>query len=225
MPRRVNIPFGAEDGAYLTTLRLCLWQSNHEMVDEPVQTTKDEKVLKTEYDLDMKLYNNPKMFEADIKGSSGSSSNSHNVAFVSANDTSSSNEVNNANSVSTASGFDKTKVECFNCHRRGHLVRECRAPRNQGNRNGDARYRSRDNNKKTVPVETSDALVIQDNALIVQDGLGYDWSYVAQDEPTKFSLMAYTLGSDTELGLKSVEAQLIVHQKNEVVYEEKIAVL
>ncbi|GKA13692.1 RNA-directed DNA polymerase, eukaryota, partial [Tanacetum coccineum] len=30
-------------------------------------------------------------------------------------------------------GFDKTKVECFNYHRRGHFARECRAPRNQGN--------------------------------------------------------------------------------------------
>ncbi|GKF32709.1 hypothetical protein Tco_0102507, partial [Tanacetum coccineum] len=67
-----------------------------------------------------------------------------------------------------------------------------------------------------------------DNALIVQDGLGYDWSYVAQGEPTEFALMAYTLnssGSDTELGLEFIEARLIVHQKNEVVYEEKIAVL
>nr|GEZ33863.1 ribonuclease H-like domain-containing protein [Tanacetum cinerariifolium] len=71
-------------------------------------------------------------------------------------------------------GFDKTKVECFNYHRRGHFLRECRAPRNQENRNKDARYRNRDNNKRTVPVESSDALVIQDNALIVQDGLGYD---------------------------------------------------
>ncbi|GJT17952.1 putative ribonuclease H-like domain-containing protein [Tanacetum coccineum] len=62
-------------------------------------------------------------------------------------------------------------------------------------------YRSRDNTKRTVPVETSDALVVQDNALIMQDGLGYDWS------------------------LESIEAQLVVHQKNEVVYEEKIAVL
>ncbi|GKC58108.1 ribonuclease H-like domain-containing protein [Tanacetum coccineum] len=125
-------------------------------------------------------------------------------------------------------GFDKTKVECFNCHRRGHFARECRAPRNQGNRNGDAGYRSRDNTRRTIPVETSDALVVQDNALIVQDGLGYDWSYIAQDEPTEFALMAYTSnssGSDTELGLEFVEAQLVVHQKNEVVYEEKIAVL
>ncbi|GKB65277.1 ribonuclease H-like domain-containing protein [Tanacetum coccineum] len=72
-------------------------------------------------------------------------------------------------------GFDKTKVECFNCHRRGHFARECRAPRNQGNRNRDAGYRSKENTRRTIPVETSDALVVQDNALIVQDGLGYDW--------------------------------------------------
>ncbi|GKF43485.1 ribonuclease H-like domain-containing protein, partial [Tanacetum coccineum] len=91
--------------------------------------------------------------------------------------------------------FDKTKVECFNCHRRGHFARECRATRNQGNMNGDERYRSRDNTRRIVPVETSDALVVQDNALIVQDGLRYDWSYIAQKEPTEFALMPYTSNS------------------------------
>ncbi|GJU64811.1 hypothetical protein Tco_1246646 [Tanacetum coccineum] len=52
--------------------------------------------------------------------------------------------------------------------------------------------------------------------------------YTAQDEPTEFALMAYTSNSsrsDTELGLESVEAQLVVHQKNEAIYEEKITVL
>ncbi|GJY76114.1 hypothetical protein Tco_0481230 [Tanacetum coccineum] len=211
-----------------------------------------------ELDID-DLYNNLKVFEADIKGSSRSSSNSQNVAFLSAEDTNSINEVNTTNGVSTVSNSPQLddedleqidhddleemdlkwqvamlsmRVKRFYKKTRRKLifngkepVGKVRAPRNQGNMNGDAGYRSRDNTRRTVPVETSDALVVQDNALIMQDGLGYDWSYIAQDEPTEFALMAYTSGSDTELGLESVEAQLIVHQKNEVVYEEKIAVL
>ncbi|GKD02036.1 hypothetical protein Tco_1172310 [Tanacetum coccineum] len=73
-------------------------------------------------------------------------------------------------------------LDQVNFHSGGHFARECRAPRNQGNKNGDAGYKSMENTRKTVPMETSDALVVQDNALIVQDGLGYDWSYIAQDD-------------------------------------------
>ncbi|GKE38010.1 ribonuclease H-like domain-containing protein [Tanacetum coccineum] len=59
--------------------------------------------------------------------------------------------------------FDKSKVEYYNCHKKGHFVRECRALRNQDNRNMESSRRS-------VPVE-----ITTSNALISYDGLGgYD---------------------------------------------------
>ncbi|GJR44332.1 hypothetical protein Tco_1312435 [Tanacetum coccineum] len=45
-------------------------------------------------------------------------------------------------------GFDKSKVECYNRHKRGYFARECRAPRNQENKN-------RENTRRVVPVETT----------------------------------------------------------------------
>nr|GEY30180.1 hypothetical protein [Tanacetum cinerariifolium] len=75
-------------------------------------------------------------------------------------------------------GFDKIKVECYNCHKKGHFIRECRAPREN---------RNREPVKRNVIVETTYA---QD--LVAQDGIGYDWSDQADDGPTNFSFMAYT---------------------------------
>nr|GFB83579.1 hypothetical protein [Tanacetum cinerariifolium] len=83
-------------------------------------------------------------------------------------------------------GFDKTKVEYYNCHKRGHFAKECRALRENKNREPITR---------NVIVETTDA-----NDLVAQDVLGYDWSYQAKDRPTNFSLMAYTSsGSSSSL--------------------------
>nr|GEV07491.1 kinase-interacting protein 1-like [Tanacetum cinerariifolium] len=53
-----------------------------------------------------------------------------------------------------AIGFDMSKVECYNCHRRGHFARDYRLPRDNMNK---------DTPRRTVPVEvsTSNALVSQ----------------------------------------------------------------
>nr|GEY76205.1 retrovirus-related Pol polyprotein from transposon TNT 1-94 [Tanacetum cinerariifolium]GEY76215.1 retrovirus-related Pol polyprotein from transposon TNT 1-94 [Tanacetum cinerariifolium] len=39
-------------------------------------------------------------------------------------------------------GFDKSNVECYNCHKRGHLARECRAQRNQDNKHKESSRRN-----------------------------------------------------------------------------------
>nr|GEV13728.1 retrovirus-related Pol polyprotein from transposon TNT 1-94 [Tanacetum cinerariifolium] len=168
-------------------------------------------------------YNRLKVYEANIKGSFRSSLNSQNVAFVSAESTSSTNELNAAYSVSTATSHSfqarehleqidqddleemdlKWQVECFNCHGRGHFARECRSARNSGNRSrdvGNAGYRGRDNVKRPAKEEDEKAL------------------------RKKFS-KAYIEIIGYQYGLESIEERLRVHQQNEVIYEEKIRVL
>nr|GEV87222.1 putative ribonuclease H-like domain-containing protein [Tanacetum cinerariifolium] len=89
-------------------------------------------------------------------------------------------------------GFDMSKVECYNCHRKGNFARECRSPKDT-RRTGAA-----EPHRRTDPVETSTS-----NALVSQcDGIGsYDWSYQAEEEPTNFALMVIPSSSspDNEL--------------------------
>nr|GEU34331.1 ribonuclease H-like domain-containing protein [Tanacetum cinerariifolium] len=160
-------------------------------------------IMRNKSDLDTlsidDLYNNLKVYEFEIKGQSSSSSNSHNVDFVSSDNSSSTNEtVNTAHSVSAASSKDQASTasyaddvmfsfftnqsnspqldnkdleqidaddleEMISNGKRGHFAKECRALRNQRNKNKDAPTRN-------ALVETSTR-----NASVVQDGIGgYD---------------------------------------------------
>ncbi|GJV96804.1 ribonuclease H-like domain-containing protein [Tanacetum coccineum] len=93
-------------------------------------------------------------------------------------------------------GFDKSKVECFNCHKHGHFARDYRFPRNQ-------EFKGRENNTRTTAVETP-----TQNALIAQDRIGgYDWSYQAEEEqPTNHALMAFTSSGSSSSSESEVDS-------------------
>nr|GEV91660.1 hypothetical protein [Tanacetum cinerariifolium] len=95
---------------------------------------------------------------------------------------------------SDVAGFDKLKVECFNCHKMGHFSRECREPRSQD--------RGKRESYKQGPKEEEPA----PKALMAIDGIGWDWSYMSNEEenhtlladdevPKEFALMAKSSSS------------------------------
>nr|GFB98191.1 hypothetical protein [Tanacetum cinerariifolium] len=88
----------------------------------------------------------------------------------------------------TSMGFDMSKVECYNCHRKGHFARECRSPKDS------KRHGAAEPQRRTVSVEISTTI-----ALVSQcDGVGsYDWSYQADEEPANFAIMAFSSSSSS----------------------------
>nr|GEX66518.1 uncharacterized mitochondrial protein AtMg00810-like [Tanacetum cinerariifolium] len=88
---------------------------------------------------------------------------------------------------SDTTGYDKKKVECFNCHKMGHFSRECRSPRNQ-----ESKPSNQDSSRKNVNVEDTSS-----KAMVAINEAGFDYSYMADDEvSTNVALMAF---SDSEL--------------------------
>ncbi|GJW66895.1 ribonuclease H-like domain-containing protein [Tanacetum coccineum] len=64
---------------------------------------------------------------------------------------------------SDTTGYDKSKVECFNYHKMGHFARECRGPRNQ-----DSKNRNQDSSRRTINVEE-----ISSKSMVAIHGAGF----------------------------------------------------
>nr|GEW53250.1 zinc finger, CCHC-type [Tanacetum cinerariifolium] len=151
--------------------------------------------------------------------------------------------------------FDKSNVECYNCHKRRHFARECIAQRSKDTKHNES-------TRRNVLVETPTSA-----SLVSCDGLGsHYWSDQAEDGPTNFALMAYSSTSSNskvsaksncsssclenvkilkkeneqllielrtsmihsityKTGIESVEARLLVYKKKESVYKEGIKLL
>nr|GFA76722.1 ribonuclease H-like domain-containing protein [Tanacetum cinerariifolium] len=163
--------------------------------------------LVSQLEIHESLFNSLKIYEAEVKHSSSTGTTSQNLAFMSSSNTDSSTKsVSAAANVSvvcakmpktgrnlgangpTSMGFDMSKVDCYNCHRKEHFLRECRSPK-------DSRRNSAvEPQRRTVLVKTSTS-----NALVSQcDGVGScDWSYQAEEEPANYALMAFSSSSSS----------------------------
>nr|GEX54313.1 ribonuclease H-like domain-containing protein [Tanacetum cinerariifolium] len=94
-------------------------------------------------------------------------------------------------------GFDMSKVECYNCHRRGHFAKECRSSRDNSNK---------ETTRRTVPAEHTPHQAHQ----VLQDQIM---------RKSQLDVLSY------KIGLESVEARLVVYQENESVFEKDIKLL
>ncbi|GKA29873.1 hypothetical protein Tco_0716118 [Tanacetum coccineum] len=172
------------------------------------------------------LYKNLKIYETEVKKSSSSNQNSQNVAFVSSNNSGSSNQAHGSNSANTYSMSDDVIYSFFENQSNSPQLdnkdlqqidaddleeMDLKAPKENMNK---------ERVRMNVTVETT-----KTKDLVAQDGLGYDWSDQAREGPTNFALMAYTSSGAYKACLEFVEARLDVYKKNEVVFEEDIKIL
>nr|GEZ03651.1 hypothetical protein [Tanacetum cinerariifolium] len=112
---------------------------------------------------------------------------------------------------SDTAGYDKAKVECFNCHKMGHFARECRVLKNHENR-----IRNQETTRRIVNVEDTSS-----KALVEIDGASFNWSYMADDEaPTNMAFMALLDSEDIKIKESGI---VVLKSKLEKISNEKDA--
>nr|GEZ96601.1 hypothetical protein [Tanacetum cinerariifolium] len=97
----------------------------------------------------------------------------------------------------TYMGFDMTKVECYNCHRKGHFARECRSPKDSRRTVCDG-IGSYDWSYQAEEEPTNFALMAFSSS-------SSSSSSDCEFRKSQFDVMSY------QMGLESVEARLLVY--------------
>ncbi|GJU08762.1 ribonuclease H-like domain-containing protein [Tanacetum coccineum] len=240
------------------------------------------------------LYKNLKIYEAKVMGSSSTSQNTQNIAFVSSNSSGSTTQAHGSNSTNTDSlsyaviysffanqsnspqldtkdlqqidandleemdlkwqmvmltmrakrflnktgrkvgangsetiGFNKAKVKCYNCHKRGHFARECRASRENKNiehvEEGPTNFALMAyTSSGSLSSLSSDTKVSTCSKACLKS---YETLKEHYDNLTKdFNKSQINVGA-YKTDLESVEARLDVYKKNEAIFEEDIKIL
>nr|GEY96372.1 E3 ubiquitin ligase BIG BROTHER-related [Tanacetum cinerariifolium] len=178
----------------------------------PVCSTERNKADLEEQSLD-DLFNNLKIYEAEVKGSSTSSQNIQNIAFVSSNNTDSTNEsVNAAPSVSAASS--KAKVSTLP---------------NVDSLSDAVIYSFFESQSNSPQLDNKDLKQIDPDDLKEMD---LKWECRSprdnrNKETTRRTVLVDVSTSNALVSqcLESVKARLVVYQKNETAFEEDIKLL
>ncbi|GJZ72738.1 putative ribonuclease H-like domain-containing protein [Tanacetum coccineum] len=148
------------------------------------------------------LYNNLKVYEPEVKGTSSSNTSTQNMAFMSSNNFGNTKEeVNTAHGVSAAS----TQANAANPINVDNLSDVAKNGFKMAD--GYVDYEGKKSSKKPRQQEQGKlkkkcaSETITSNALISCDGLsGYDWSDHVKEGPTNYALMAYSSSSsDSEV--------------------------